>query len=57
MKARRDLDKLQREEHKKEMDAKRAEFEKTFKHLWGPGATGLSIVYATFVDKATADKV
>lgn len=57
MKARRELDKLQAEEHKREMEAKKAEFEKTFKHLWGPGATGLSMVYATFVDKATAEKV
>lgn len=57
MKARKDLDALQAEQHKKEMDAKKAEFEKTFKHLWGPGATGLSIVYATFADKATADNV
>lgn len=39
------------------MEAKKAEFEKTFKHLWGPGATGYSVVYATFSDKATADKV
>lgn len=39
------------------MDAKKAEFEKTFKHLWGSSATGLSIVYATFEDKETADKV
>lgn len=39
------------------MEARKAEFEKTFKHLWGPGSTGLSIVYATFVDKATAEKV
>lgn len=57
MKARRELDKLQQEEHKKEMEARKAEFEKTFKHLWGPGATGLSMVYATFVDKETAEKV
>lgn len=57
MKARRDLDKVQREQHRKELEAKKAEFEKTFKHLWGPGSTGMSLVYATFVDKATADKV
>lgn len=57
MKARRELDKLQADEHKREMEAKKAEFEKTFKHLWGPGATGLSMVYATFVDKETAEKV
>lgn len=57
MKARRDLDKLQAEEHKKEMDAKKAEFEKTFKHIWGPSATGTSMLYATFADKATADKL
>lgn len=57
MKARRDLDKLQQEQHKKEMQDRKAEFEKTFKHLWGGSATGLSVVYATFEDKATADKV
>lgn len=39
------------------MDAKKAEFEKTFKHIWGASTTGLSIVYATFIDKETADKV
>ena len=39
------------------MAAKKAEFEKTFKHLWGTGTTGLSIVYATFDTKEMADKV
>lgn len=38
------------------MARKREEFEKTFKHLWGPGTTGLSIVYATFVSKQMAEK-
>lgn len=57
MKARRELDKLQAKEHKKAMDAKKAEFEKTFKHLWGASATGVSVLYATFPDKATADKL
>jgi hypothetical protein len=36
---------------------KKAEFEKTFKHLWGPGSVGQSVVYATLKDKETADKV
>lgn len=57
LKDREDLNKLQAEEHKKELAAKKAEFEKTFKHMWGPGSTGLSIVYATFDTKAMADKV
>lgn len=57
MKARRDLDQLQAAAHKKEMESKKAEFEKTFKHLWGAGSIGLSTVYATFEDKETADKV
>jgi hypothetical protein len=57
MKARKELDKLQADAHKKEIDAKKAEFEKTFKHVWGTGATGFSTIYATFEDKATADKV
>jgi hypothetical protein len=39
------------------MEAKKAEFEKTFKHIWGAGATGLSIVYATFDNKEEADRV
>lgn len=39
------------------MEAKKAEFEKTFRHLWGPGSTGLSIVYATFESKEIADQV
>lgn len=39
------------------MDERKAEFEKTFRHLWGPGAVGLSVVYATFEDLETADKV
>ena len=57
MKARKELDKKQAEQHKKEMEEKKAEFEKTFKHVWGPSATGMSIVYADFVDKETAEKV
>lgn len=39
------------------MEAKKGEFEKTFKHLWGSTSTGTSMVYATFADKATADNV
>jgi len=39
------------------MEAKKAEFEKTFKHLWGPGSIGHSVVYATFKDKETSEKV
>jgi|TARA_B110000305_G_C18773437_1_gene330669 hypothetical protein len=38
------------------LEAKKAEFEKTFKHMWGSGSTGLSIVYCTFVNKEMADK-
>jgi hypothetical protein len=36
---------------------KKAEFEKTFKHLWGPGSVGQSVVYATLKTKEIADKV
>lgn len=36
---------------------KKEEFEKTFKHLWGASTYGVSVVYATCIDKATADKV
>ena len=37
------------------MEAKKAEFEKTFRHIWGAGSTGLSIVYATFESNEMAD--
>lgn len=57
LEAREKLNKLQKEQHERELAAKKAEFEKTFKHLWGPGDTGLSIVYATFDTKEMADKV
>jgi uncharacterized protein involved in tolerance to divalent cations len=36
---------------------KKAEFEKTFKHLWGPSSVGQSAVYATFKTKEEANKV
>ena len=55
--ARKRLDAMQAEQHKKEMAERKAEFEKSFRHLWGPGATGLSIVYATFIHKEMADRV
>jgi len=40
LEARRKLDAKQAEAHKKAMLEKKAEFEKTFKHLWGPSAVG-----------------
>lgn len=57
LEARKKLNQLQKEQHEREMAEKKAEFEKTFKHLWGPGTIGLSIVYATFDTKEMADKV
>jgi len=39
------------------MEARKAEFEKTFKHVWNTGAIGLSAAYATFKDKDTATQV
>lgn len=57
LEARRKLDEQQAAAHKKAMLEKKAEFEKTFKHLWGPGATGQSVIYCTLEDKETADKV
>ena len=55
--ARRKLDAKQAEAHKKAMLEKKAEFEATFKHLWGGGSIHQSVVYATFKDKETANKV
>lgn len=36
---------------------KKAEFEKTFKHLWGASSVQQSVVYATFKTKEEANKV
>ena len=57
MKARRELDERQAKQHKEELLDRKAEFEKTFKHLWGSSAYGKSVVYATCDNKDEADKV
>lgn len=57
MKARRELDQKQSEQHKNELLERKAEFEKTFKHLWGSSTYGQSVVYATCTDADQAQKV
>jgi len=57
MQARRELDERQAKMHKEQMMEKKAEFEKTFRHLWGASAFGQSVVYATCKTKEIADQV
>jgi len=57
LEARRKLDEQQALAHKKAMLEKKAEFEKTFKHLWGTGSTGQSVIYCTADNNEMANKI